>query len=79
MKIFIVLKEGVYIQGVEGIRFTLDEAIELAQLRAKNDRDSYHAYCVYSSYAGTNGARGRVDSGSKLLYSINNNGDSVRE
>lgn len=73
-KIFIVLKEGVYIQAVEGVRFSLEDAIELAQLRAKNDKDTYHDYCVYASYAGTNGARGRVNSGSKLLYTIDQKG-----
>lgn len=47
MATFVVVKQGVYIQGVYGPFIVISAAINAAGAFAFNDRDSYHEYDVH--------------------------------
>ncbi len=46
-RVYLVLKEGVYVQGVVGVCSSHLEAKNLAIKTANNDKDGYHTYDVY--------------------------------
>ena len=47
MKVYTVIREGVYMQGVYGLYEHILEAAAAAQQEAMRDSDNYHSWTVY--------------------------------
>ena len=47
MNVFVVAKEGVYMQAIMGVFRTRDEATQHAWIAAKREEDDYHTFEIY--------------------------------
>ena len=46
MKVFVIVRYGIYMQGIFGVYSTKDEALIAARLYISNEYDDYHAFEV---------------------------------
>ena len=73
---YVVIQQGVYMQGICGISCDSQEARHMAEMWARDDVDSYHSYDVYqitgmlSPMQDSSSKYRRTPDMGKIIYSV---------